>query len=150
MDIAADERGARLRQAHILVVEDDPGLRETILYALKHRGFSTEGAEDGIQALSHLERGHFDVVITDLQMPRLDGLGLLREIHWMESPPRVVVQSAVMDAPLEILLRRAGAFHVLTKGTSLDGLVETVAKACGLARSFPAFQACAAAENTKA
>ncbi len=139
---AAKEGGVRMRRARILVVDDDPGLRETFLYALERRGFLAEGAEDGIQALFRLERGHFDVVITDLQMPRLDGLGLLREIRWMESPPPVIVQSAVLDAPLELLLGRAGAFRVLTKRVALKELVETVAEACGLARSSPAFQAC--------
>lgn len=122
-----------MRRARILVVDDDPSLRETFLYALERRGFMTEGAEDGIQALIRLERGRFDVVVTDLQMPRLDGLGLLREIRWMESPPPVVVQSAVLTAPLELLLRQAGAFRVLTKGEGLNDMVETVAEACGLA-----------------
>jgi DNA-binding NtrC family response regulator len=148
MDHTANEGEVRARRARILVVDDDPGFREAMLYILQHRGFSAEGAEDGIQALARLERGHFDVVITDLQMPRLDGLGLLHEIRWMESPPPVVIQSAVINAPLELLLRRAGAYRVLMKGTALNDLVETVAEACGLARNFSAFQAFAPEETT--
>jgi len=147
---AANDGGIKVRRARILVVDDDPGLREMILYALEHRGFSAEGAEDGIQALIRLERGYYDVVITDLHMPRLDGLGLLREIRWMESPPPVVIQSAVLDAPLELVLRRAGAFRVLAKGAALKDLVETVAEACGLARSFSTCPTCPPDENTQA
>lgn len=78
------------------------------------------------------------MVVTDLQMPQLDGLGLLREIRRMDSAPPVVIQSATLDASMEFVLRRAGAFRALVKGVSLEELVETVAEACGLTRSSPA------------
>ena len=149
MGNAAKDGGAAVRPARILVVDDDPALRELILCTLERRGFSAEGAADGIEALIHLERSHFDVVITDLQMPRLDGLGLVHEIRRMESPPPVVVQSAVLDAPLELVLRRAGAFRVLTKGKSLKELGDTVTEACRLVRGFPTSNAYAPDENTR-
>lgn len=149
MDSVDSGAGVKARQARILVVDDDPDLREMILYALQHRGFSAEGAGDGIQALARLQHGRFDVVVTDLQMPRLDGFGLLREIRRMESPLPVVVQTAVLDARLEFVLRGAGAFRVLVKGTPLNELIETVAKACGLARSLATCHACAPNQDTE-
>lgn len=114
---------------HILVVDDDPGVREMCLKALRNRGYQAEGAEDGVQALHHLQHGHFDVVLTDLQMPRMDGLALLHEIRRLGYLQPVVFQTTLLDASLETALRRAGASDVLMKGGPFRDLVRSVEEA---------------------
>lgn len=124
--VANEAKGERAR---ILVVDDDPQVRGTVLLGLRGRGYHAEGAEDGLQALHHLQHGQFDVVITDIQMPRLDGLALLREIRRRGYRQGVVVQTTLLDSSLEVVLRRAGASGVLMKGGPFGDLVRSVEEA---------------------
>ncbi len=117
------------KQARILVVDDDPQVRGTALLGFRSRGYQAEGAEDGLEALHHLQHGQFDVVVTDLQMPRLDGLALLREMRRRGYSQPVVIQTTLMDSSLEVVLRRAGAFGVVMKGGPFGDLVRAVDEA---------------------
>src|SRR5574341_744839 len=99
--------------SRILVVDDDLGVREAMLSVLRTQGWQAEGAMDGLDALTRLQHGRFDVIVTDVHMPRLDGLALLRQVRKMEDPLPVVVQTTLLDPSLEDLLRHAGAFRVL-------------------------------------
>lgn len=123
--------------ARVLVVDDDPLVRETTLLGLRSRGYPAEGAEDGLQALRRLQHGQFDVVVTDIQMPRLDGLALLREIRRRGYPQGVVVQTTLLDPSLEVVLRRVGASSVLVKGGPLADLVRLVEEAYWASRRPP-------------
>ncbi len=60
----------------ILVVEDEPTVREPILVFLRHKGYAAEGAENGVEALDCLKRNPYDLVILDIKMPYLDGRAL--------------------------------------------------------------------------
>ena len=127
--MATMEDEGRVGKARILVVDDDPLVRETALRGLRKRGYHAEDAEDGLEALHHLQRDQFDVVVTDIQMPRLDGLALLREIRRRGYAHGVVVQTTRLDASLEVILRRAGASSVLAKGGPFADLVRSVEEA---------------------
>jgi CheY-like chemotaxis protein len=124
-------------RARVLVVDDDPQVRETTLLGLRSRGYLAEGAEDGLQALHHLQHGQFDVVVTDIQMPRLDGLALLREIRRRGYTQGVVVQTTLLDPSLEVVLRRVGASRVLMKGGPFADLVRSVEEAYRASRQSP-------------
>ena len=113
----------------ILVVDDDLYARQAMMEGLRSRGYQVNGAEDGLQALHHLQREHFDLVITDIQMPRMDGVALLREICRNDYAP-VIVQTTLVDAYLQEVLRRAGASGVLVKGESVAELVRLVKALC--------------------
>lgn len=65
----------------VLVVDDSTSVRKMIEFALKARGYTVTSAEDGQVALESLERETFDLVILDINMPRLDGLSLLKIIR---------------------------------------------------------------------
>ena len=125
--------------AWVLVAEDDPGIREMILHALEKRGWRAQGAADGLQAWHYLQNGKkFTVIVTDLQMPRMDGLALLKRVRHMENPPPVVIQTSLLNRGLEALLRQAGAFRVLVKGGPLDRFLRSVADAVSASASHPA------------
>jgi DNA-binding response OmpR family regulator len=130
-----EERG------RILVVDDDPHVLRPVLLGLRGRGYQAEGAEDGLQALHHLQHGEFDVVVTDLQMPRLDGLALLREMRRRGYSQPVVIQTTLLDSSLEVVLRRVGASCVLRKGGPFSDLVRSVEEAYRASRGP---QACCA------
>jgi len=64
----------------ILCVDDDPGIRELLHEIIIRLGHSSITAVDGIDALEKLADGHFDIVITDISMPRMDGIELIKKI----------------------------------------------------------------------
>jgi CheY-like chemotaxis protein len=121
-----DTKGPRAPQIRLLVVDDDPHARQATLAGLRDVGYHVVGAEDGLQALQQLQREPFDVVVTDIQMPRLDGIALLREIRRQGYAPRVVVQTTLLDASLTEILRRAGAAGVVMKGEPMAALTRVI------------------------
>lgn len=85
------------RQTRVLIVDDDPGVREFLRALLARDQISSTIAEDGQRAIEMLERETFDIILLDLLMPRVDGLGVLAHMrsHGIETP--VIVISAVSD-----------------------------------------------------
>ena len=82
----------------VLVVDDDPYILEAIALLLELKGYRVETARDGIQALRMLDRVHPSVVLLDMQMPRLDGLGFAQALERRADKPRVLVMTAARDA----------------------------------------------------
>jgi len=73
----SDERGTR----RILVVDDDDALREVLTVALTRDGHTVDGASDGTEALALLDRQPYDLVLSDLRMPRVDGPSLYETLR---------------------------------------------------------------------
>ncbi len=69
------------RPARILVVDDEHGLRRLLNFWLERAGFAVEQAEDGIDALEKLQHCRFDIVLTDIQMPRMNGITLAQQVR---------------------------------------------------------------------
>jgi CheY-like chemotaxis protein len=136
--VATSLAGPKTAIAKILVVEDDGGMRQLLVVALRRHGWLTEGAADGLEALARLGQERFDVVLTDIQMPRMDGLALLRAIRSLQQPMPVVVQTTLLDPMLQDLLVQAGAFRVLMKGCPLGEVIRTVAEASAASTAAPA------------
>lgn len=65
----------------ILTVDDSASMRALLFHALSDQGFDVSQAEDGVEALEWLENNEVDVVITDINMPRLDGFGLIEQLR---------------------------------------------------------------------
>src|SRR5690606_11709363 len=79
----------------VLVVDDDAGVRFTLKEMLRSlRGVEVEQAEDGAAALEKLAARSFELVITDLRMPRMDGLELVRRVSATPRAPRLIVITA--------------------------------------------------------
>jgi two-component system chemotaxis response regulator CheY len=70
-----------LAEASILIVDDEPILRMTFSVLLKKAGATVHVAADGLEAIEVLSREHIDAVLTDKQMPNMDGMTLLRTLH---------------------------------------------------------------------
>ncbi len=99
----------------ILVVDDEPNLRRVLSAQLERDGYDVHTAEDGEQALGILKEHHIDLVITDLRMPKLDGMELLRRVQKLDADLPVVMITAhgTVDNAVEAL--KTGAFDYLTK-----------------------------------
>lgn len=84
----------------VLLVEDDPGLGSGLQIALKPEGYTVDWLTDGMQALQATETDHFDLIVLDLGLPRLDGLSVLRQIraHGKDTPVIILTaRDAVQD-----------------------------------------------------
>src|SRR5262245_39544203 len=99
----------------ILVVDDEPNLRRVLSAQLERDGYDVHTAEDGEQALALLKEHHIDLVISDLRMPKIDGMELLRRVQSSEDPIPVVIVTAhgTVDNAVEAL--KTGAFDYITK-----------------------------------
>jgi two-component system OmpR family response regulator len=110
-------------QAKILVVDDEPGVRELICDALHMSDFQTLQAVDGLTALSAIRKGGFDLMILDINMPKLDGLELLEKIRndGIEIP--ALMLSARGDKVDISQGLKLGADDYMTKPFSIEELV---------------------------
>jgi CheY-like chemotaxis protein len=107
----------------VLVVDDDAEIRETLTLLLEQEGYTVLGAENGVQALEQLRRGHPNVMLLDLMMPVMSGWEVLDELGEcgeLGSVPIIVVSA--MCAP--------GARACLVKPVDLEELLEVVGRCC--------------------
>lgn len=105
------------RKPRILVVEDSLTTRELEVSLLKAAGYEAVGVRDGYEALSMLKSKKFDLVLTDIQMPRMDGYELIRKVkkdETLKNIPMVVVSSKSSEKDIELGLQ-AGADAYITK-----------------------------------
>jgi CheY-like chemotaxis protein len=112
----------------VLVVDDRPDVRLSFMYLLQACGYEAAEAGGGADALSYLSRKKVDVVLTDLDMPGMDGLELLETVRAGKTPPKVIVMtgSAVGDGEALTAAQKLGADAVLLKPLSRDQLQRTI------------------------
>ncbi len=101
--------------ARILVADDEPGLRAFVAEALEADGHSVAQAADGVEAAARLGRESFELLITDLRMPRLDGMGLLRQVRMEQPETEVLVLTAHGTIETAVEAMRLGAFDYIEK-----------------------------------
>jgi two-component system, cell cycle response regulator CpdR len=110
----------------ILVVEDEPASLKVLRYFLGDAGYEIEGAKDGIEALELLAQSHFDLVLSDVKMPRLSGVALARHLRSNMPITRIVLMTAYdFDSREDILELNVPC---LSKPLSLDNLLSEVQK----------------------
>jgi len=83
--------------AHALVVDDEPISRRMVKFALEREGFQCDCATDGAEALQKFSSGDYEVVVTDLKMPNMNGGELVVELLRQQAPPLVVVHTSVLE-----------------------------------------------------
>jgi len=111
------------QQPKVLVIDDEPGVRELISEALSLSEISAVQAADGLEALSFLRRERFDLLILDINMPKLDGLALLEKLRNEGMSVPVLMLSARADKADINQGLRTGADDYLTKPFSIEELV---------------------------
>lgn len=117
------------RKARLLVVDDDPGLLRLLTIRLRAENYDVEPVESGVAALQALARVRPDLVITDLRMDQLDGIGLLKEVQTRAPGLRVIILTAHGTIPDAVQATQSGAFAFLTKPVDKQELLDKVQKA---------------------
>ena len=112
----------------ILVVDDEVNARTALAELLRDEGFEVEMAADAFKALGKYEAFAPHVVITDLKMPGMDGIELVKKLRAMEEPAQVIVMTAFGDVNSAVDAMRAGAADYLTKPLNFDELVVVLEK----------------------
>ncbi len=113
----------------ILLVDDDPGLLRLLSIRLRADDYEVEAVESAHKALGVLHRFRPDLVITDLRMDKMDGIGLLKELQTRSPGLRVVIITAHGTIPDAVVATQSGAFGFLTKPIDKDELREMVERA---------------------
>ncbi len=102
-------------QACILVVDDDPNVRLLLAREISDRGHKVVAAADSAQAIEEMDRGDFEVVLTDIRMPGMDGMGLTEWIKRTRPDTEVIVMTAFASLEIAATAVRLGAFDFLMK-----------------------------------
>jgi CheY-like chemotaxis protein len=112
----------------VLIVDDDPFLRRLISSILTLKGHQCEEANDGMEALEKFSKTPFDAVITDIRMPRMDGIDLTCELLKLQPALPIIVMTGSHDISIaeEAILTRAS--DVLNKPFSLMDLLTRFTK----------------------
>jgi two-component system response regulator GlrR len=116
-------------KARILVVDDDPGLLRLLTIRLRAENYEVEAVENGLQALAAAARFRPDLVISDLRMDQLDGIGLLKELQNRWPGLKVIMLTAHGTIPDAVQATQMGAFGFLTKPVEKQELLDQVRKA---------------------
>jgi two-component system response regulator HydG len=106
----------------VLVVDDDMDMAETLAEGLASRGFAAFACSSSAEALRRLESEGFDLLVTDLRMPVIDGLGLLARSRQMAPERPVIVMTGFGAIETAVDAVRQGAYHYMTKPFTLDEL----------------------------
>jgi two-component system response regulator GlrR len=117
------------RRARILVVDDDPGLLRLLTIRLRAENYEVEAVESGGQALASTSRFRPDLVITDLRMEPMDGIGLLKELQNRWPGLKVILLTAHGTIPDAVQATQMGAFGFLTKPVDKAELLDQIQRA---------------------
>lgn len=117
------------RTASILVVEDDAAMRDLLTEELTDAGFGVHAASSAASGLELARSDRFDVIITDLRMPEMDGFDLIRGVRALPEPPHVVMITAFGSIETAIRAVKLGAYDYITKPFEIEELVLVVGKA---------------------
>lgn len=134
---ASHREETRLKAARILIIDDEPIIRETLSLILS-QNYYVKAAGDGTEALNLLEIYEPDLMLTDLSMPDMSGFELIRNVRAVNNTIKIIAYSALFHRPEEQeLIIKAGADICLAKPTptpllqqAINGLLTNTLSAC--------------------
>jgi two-component system chemotaxis response regulator CheY len=116
----------------ILTVDDSKTMRDMVAFTLRKAGFDVNEAEDGRKALTVLSTNRFDLIITDLNMPNMDGISLIKNVrsNAQHRGVPILILTTESDGAKKADGKAAGATGWLVKPFSPEKLVELVQRVC--------------------
>lgn len=113
----------------VLVVDDEVGFRDLLRWELSSLGIHVETAENGFEGAKMAAKLKFDVIITDITMPEMDGLKLLQELKKIAPETAVIISTGFGAIETAVYAMKNGAFDFVLKPYDLDHLVTRVRQA---------------------
>ena len=118
-----------VKDNNLLVVDDDPYVLESLSSLLREFGYSVSTCQNARDALEKIKEQRFDVVLTDIKMPEITGIELLRRIHLIDPQLPVILLTAFAELDVAVDAIKRGAFDFITKPYNPEYLVHAVDKA---------------------
>jgi len=119
-------------KANVLVIDDDYHMRVALKDSLSRVGYAVSTAEDGMKAIDEMGKGIFDLIITDVKMPHLNGIDLLKHIRREYPLLPVILVTAYGTIQDAVTVIKEGAFDYIQKPFSAEALYNTVRRALGV------------------
>src|SRR5574341_2501546 len=114
---------------HILIVDDDQAIRDVLTEGLSDSGYRCATACDGVEGLKKVQMNGYQLVVSDIDMPRMDGVSLLQEIKKIRPDTEIIMLTGVVNIETAIQSMRLGACDYLTKPFNLAEVRITVERA---------------------
>jgi DNA-binding NtrC family response regulator len=118
-----------MSQVHVLVVDDDPALREILQEALMRESYNVSTAEDGAEAIQAVKESVVHIVITDYQLPDIDGLEVINRLSKLDAKIIPIVMTGFGTIETAVRAMKSGAFDFITKPFDLETVAVVVRKA---------------------
>ncbi|WP_321491610.1 sigma-54 dependent transcriptional regulator [uncultured Desulfobacter sp.] len=123
-----------MENANILIADDEERMRHLLALMLERNGYQVDQAGDGAEALESLRKNQYDLLISDIKMPKMDGMSLLRalKVENIYLPVVFITAFATVDASVEAM--KAGASDYITKPFEEERIIMTVGRCLDLSR----------------
>ena len=135
------------RPKRILIVDDDPDVHQLLVAALQVEGRQIDSAYNGLEGLERIRAAHYDLVMTDVNMPGLDGLELLERVHQVRPETKVVVMTVASTPENIIRAIRDRAFSYFSKPFTINAVSEMAARALAATTSDDEIEVISARPN---
>ncbi len=112
----------------ILIVDDEENAREALSKILVHDGYDVSSAANGVEALNYLRSRDADLIITDINMPEMNGLAFLRELIRSRPESNVIMLTAYGEVESYLEAMNLGAFEYINKPIRYDDLKKVINK----------------------
>lgn len=126
---AREKRVKGKRNGSILLVEDDPDVRDVVRETLGFAGFTVETAGDGVEAVEKIREDDFDLILSDLMMPRMDGMELLTQVKRTRPRTNVIIMTGYGTIETAVEAMKQGAADFITKPANSGELLVRVSRA---------------------
>jgi len=117
------------RPPHILLIDDDHGLASVIQKALETTGYQVSAANDGATGFAMARKNSYDVVLTDFQLPDMDGMTIAHKLHAEKPQIPVILMTAHHSTDIVIQATRRGAWDYLIKPFPLTTMLHLMERA---------------------
>lgn len=118
-----------MSQGRVLVVDDEKNMRHMLEMMLGKAGYEVKGASDGEEALEHMASGHYDYILCDLRMPKMDGMSFLRKARESHPDKTYIMMSAYGTLETALEAMKEGAYDYISKPFKKDEVLLTLRKA---------------------
>ncbi len=114
----------------ILIVDDSESIREVVIFTLENAGYNVLHAVDGVDALTYLDGRKLDLIITDLHMPRMDGIGLIKETRKIEAYKftPILYLTTESQQSMKMAAKNAGATGWIVKPFMPEKLITAIGR----------------------
>ncbi len=116
----------------ILLVDDDRAVREVVRDTLSFAGFTVDTAQDGLEAMDKVRQKGFDIILTDLMMPRMDGVELLKQVKQLHPEVNVIIMTGYGSIETAVEAMKNGAEDFITKPANSGELLVRISRALKL------------------